>query len=70
MSERELQWSGTIDVEESEVNYLGPVGRGVRGNYDRGFVSFDLTTEQGGRFAEIVEGHPGFYRDVERDGVG
>lgn len=44
-----------IDVVESEVRYLGPVGRGVRGSYERSFVPFDLTTEQCDCIAEIID---------------
>ncbi len=44
-----------IDIDGTEVTYLGPVGRGVRGNFERDFVPFDLTDEHRRRLAEILD---------------
>lgn len=46
-----------VDVVASEVRYLGPVGRGRRGNYERSFVPFDLTAQQRERLADVIEGY-------------
>jgi hypothetical protein len=46
-----------IDVVELEARYLGPIGKGRRGNYERKFVPYDLTDEQCERLGELLVEH-------------